>query len=104
VIDVNSDPLRRTVKRGTNRSTGPPRSRSATHNSKPTKKLDHPHIRHKSATMTLDLYGHLFADQLDEVADAMDAARTSAQDRADFLRTNGADVYELSRERITGGQ
>ena len=73
MIDVNSDPLRRTVKRGTNRSTGPPRSRSATHNSKPTKKLDHPHIRHKSATMTLDLYGHLFADQLDEVADAMDA-------------------------------
>jgi hypothetical protein len=53
--------------------------------------------------MTLDLYGHLFADQLDEVADAMDAARTSAQDRADFLRTNGADVYELSRERMTGG-
>jgi integrase len=61
-------------------------------------------LGHKSATMTLDLYGHLFADQLDEVADAMDAARTSAQDRADFLRTNGADVYELSRERMTGGQ
>ncbi len=59
-------------------------------------------LGHKSATMTLDLYGHLFADQLDEVADAMDAARTSAQDRADFLRTNGADVYELSRERMTG--
>jgi hypothetical protein len=58
----------------------------------------------KSATMTLDLYGYLFADQLDEVADAMDTARTSAQDRADFLRTNGADVYELSREKITGGQ
>ena len=61
-------------------------------------------LGHKSATMTLDLYGHLFADQLDEVADAMDAAHPSAQDRADFLRTNGADVYELSRERMTGGQ
>jgi hypothetical protein len=41
-------------------------------------------LDHMSATMTLDLYGHLFADQLDEVADAMDAARTSAQDRANF--------------------
>jgi len=35
-------------------------------------------LGHKSATMTLDLYGHLFADQLDEVADAMDAARAAA--------------------------
>lgn len=32
-------------------------------------------LGHQSATMTLDLYGHLLADQLDEVADAMDAAR-----------------------------
>jgi len=31
-------------------------------------------LGHKSATMTLDRYGHLFGDQLDEVADAMDAA------------------------------
>jgi hypothetical protein len=31
-------------------------------------------LSHKSATMTLDLYGHLFSDQLDEVADAMDVA------------------------------
>jgi hypothetical protein len=28
--------------------------------------------------MTLDLYGHLFGDRLDVVADAMDAARASA--------------------------
>ena len=34
-------------------------------------------LGHKSATMTLDLYGHLLADQLDEVADAMDAARAA---------------------------
>ena len=33
-------------------------------------------------------------DQLDEVADAMDAARAAA----DFLRTNGADVYPLTRQ------
>ena len=26
-------------------------------------------LGHKSATMTLDLYGHLYADQLDELAD-----------------------------------
>jgi integrase len=32
---------------------------------------------HKSATMTLDQYGHLSPDRLDVVADAMDAARSS---------------------------
>jgi hypothetical protein len=31
-------------------------------------------LGHKSATMTLDQYGHLFGDQLDEVADRLDAA------------------------------
>jgi integrase len=35
-------------------------------------------LGHKSAAMTLDQYGHLFGDRLDVVADAMDAARTSA--------------------------
>lgn len=35
-------------------------------------------LGHKSATMTLDLYGHLFGDRLDVVADAMDAARITA--------------------------
>ncbi|GAA2184679.1 site-specific integrase [Brooklawnia cerclae] len=35
-------------------------------------------LGHKSATMTLDLYGHLFGDRLDVVADAMDVARTEA--------------------------
>lgn len=34
-------------------------------------------LGHKTAAMTLDLYGHLFPDRLDLVADAMDAARTS---------------------------
>lgn len=32
-------------------------------------------LGHKSATMTLDLYGHLFPDRLDVVADAMETAR-----------------------------
>ena len=31
-------------------------------------------LGHESATMTLDLYGHLFPDQLDELADAFDFA------------------------------
>lgn len=35
-------------------------------------------LGHKSATMTLDLYGHLFGDRLDDVADAMEAAREAA--------------------------
>ena len=52
-------------------------------------------LGHASATMTLDLYGHLYADRLDEVADAMDAARKanradSQQILADFLRTKPA--------------
>lgn len=35
-------------------------------------------LGHKSATMTLDLYGHLFGDRLDMVADAMEAARIAS--------------------------
>lgn len=51
--------------------------------------------------MTLDHYGHLYADRLDEVADAMDAARTasnsaSQQIPADYLRTEVA-VLPLPR-------
>jgi integrase len=54
-------------------------------------------LGHKSATMTLDLYGHLFGDQLDEVADAMDAAvRTSRGLPADYLRTD-AQLIKLAR-------
>ncbi len=35
-------------------------------------------LGHKSATMTLDLYGHLFGDRLDEIADRMDAVALRA--------------------------
>jgi integrase len=35
-------------------------------------------LGHATATMTLDRYGHLFPDRLDEVAEAMDAARVLA--------------------------
>jgi len=41
-------------------------------------------LGHKTAVLTLDRYGHLFADDLDAVATAFDAA---AQSAADQLRT-----------------
>ena len=60
-------------------------------------------LGHKSATMTLDLYGHLMTDRLDQVADAMDAARRSFQDHADSLRTKPIvrDLDE-ARQRARG--
>ncbi len=39
---------------------------------------------HKTATLTLDRYGHLFPDDLGRIADAFDAA---AENTADWLRT-----------------
>jgi hypothetical protein len=42
-------------------------------------------LGHSSATMTLDTYGHLFEDRLDEVGDALDAARGAAQQRRNAL-------------------
>lgn len=35
-------------------------------------------LGHKDASMTLNIYGHLFPDRLDEVADALDAGRAVA--------------------------
>ena len=47
-------------------------------------------LGHKTASMTLDLYGHLFPDQLDDVADRIDViGRAAAASSADFLRTRG---------------
>ena len=40
-------------------------------------------LGHKSATMTVDLYGHLFDDRLDAVAEAMDSFQTSCGPAAD---------------------
>jgi hypothetical protein len=49
--------------------------------------------------MTLDLYGHLFPDRLDVVADAMDAARTSALSSRHQSGTtaDGAEVYAFPK-------
>jgi hypothetical protein len=50
-------------------------------------------LGHASAAMTLDVYSGLFDDDLDAVADRLDAAaQTSRQDHADYLRTDGTVV------------
>jgi integrase len=64
-------------------------------------------LGHKSATMTLDLYGHLFSDRLDEVADALDAAASAARTAdspADSLRTSRVVSYLPDRKEGAGGQ
>jgi len=59
-------------------------------------------LGHKSATMTLDLYGHLFGDRLDVVADAMDAARTAALARvARSLPTTAVIELDTVRQLAT---
>lgn len=54
-------------------------------------------LGHKSATMTLDLYGHLYADQLDEVGDRLHEAAIAAEAKsrgllADSLRTEPVSI------------
>lgn len=50
-------------------------------------------LGHASATITLDTYGHLFPDRLDEVANALDAQRMAAEDRR---RSNDAKKGQRS--------
>lgn len=45
-------------------------------------------LRHKDATETLNTYGHLWPDRLDEVSDALEAARTAA-----IARSNVSEMY-----------
>ncbi len=40
-------------------------------------------LGHADAAMTLNIYGHLFPDRLDEVADTLDAQRMQALKRRD---------------------
>jgi integrase len=51
-------------------------------------------LGHKSATMTLDQYGHLLPDRLDVVADAIDAARAAALGDVSRMR-HEAEVIQL---------
>jgi hypothetical protein len=52
-------------------------------------------LGHSSATMTLDTYGHLFEDRLDEVGSALDAAREAARAR----RTGLSALSRVAPER-----
>jgi hypothetical protein len=64
-------------------------------------------LGHSSATMTLDTYGHLFDDRLDEVGDAMDRARTAARDRQTRLTRPsraGAGVAPVWPNGVSEGQ
>lgn len=53
------------------------------------------HLGHKTASMTLDVYGHLMPDEVDAQADRLDALRTAAP--ADSVRTvpGDADVVAI---------
>ena len=51
-------------------------------------------LGHASAQMTLDRYGHLFPDELDAVADRLDAARA---DQVLTKRLSDAAVSQLKR-------
>jgi integrase len=55
-------------------------------------------LGHKSATMTLDLYGHLFESRLDEVADRLDRAARASGDVYP-TRSSGAGVVNLAERR-----
>ena len=52
-------------------------------------------LGHKTATMTLDQYGHLFPDDLDDVATKMDdLVAGPAEKRAQNVPTKGAGQGE----------
>ncbi len=72
-------------------------------------------LGHASATMTLDTYGHLFEDRLDEVGNALDEARSAAQRRRAALRAvpavapvlpqpDPADTNEGTPSSVSAGQ
>jgi hypothetical protein len=52
------------------------------------------HLGHSSIQVTMDRYGHLFPDALEQLADRLDAARAAA--RTDSARTEPQhEVVEL---------
>ncbi|MCU1655613.1 MAG: xerD [Pseudonocardiales bacterium] len=54
-------------------------------------------LGHKSATMTLDLYGHLFENRLDEVADRLDSAARASTDV--YRLCTQAEIVDLDQRR-----
>ena len=68
-------------------------------------------LGHSSAAMTMDVYGHLFSDRLDEVADALDTARSEAARSAAAVANApnpvakvlpNADVVDLAAYKAKG--
>jgi hypothetical protein len=53
-------------------------------------------LGHKSAVMTLDLYGHLYGDRLDEVANALDVAARAAVDPSVYPLCTGGQIVDLA--------
>jgi integrase len=49
-------------------------------------------LGHKSATKTLDQYGHLFGDRLDQIADALNAAVLTARQQTAATTSSDAPV------------
>jgi hypothetical protein len=52
-------------------------------------------LGHASATMTMDIYSHLFENRLDEVADALDRARAQSEVDEDLWVTTAQDGQAL---------
>jgi hypothetical protein len=60
------------------------------------------HLGHSSIQVTMDRYGHLFPDALEQLADRLDAARAAA--RTDPARTEPQhEVGELPGHQATDG-
>jgi hypothetical protein len=60
------------------------------------------HLGHSSIQVTMDRYGHLFPDALEQLADRLDAARAAA--RTDPVRTEPqTDVVELPARQAADG-
>jgi len=58
-------------------------------------------LGHKSATMTLDLYGHLFENPLDEVAERLDAATRADAAVAQALPESAIVDLDAARRKAT---
>jgi integrase len=56
-------------------------------------------LGHKSATVTLDQYGHLFGDDLDTIAERLDARAQQAPATRTERRRATADVVTLPKQK-----